>query len=177
MKLFIKILLSVCFLSPINLSLSSEFESTLETIEIRKTAMQSLWHRIKRLSPYVELKETVEYDKELALTDAQEVLNLLQQTKNFWPENSNISGKGFTNATPAIWVLPNYFGKLYSSAEKSADALKDSILNDDIESTVTAMCNLGKSCGTCHANFRRLLTSQLANEVSGWSGQYIDGCQ
>ena len=31
------------------------------------------------------------------------------------------------------------------------------------------MCNLGNACGTCHANFRRLLTSQLANEVSGWS--------
>ena len=74
--------------------LSSEFENTLDIIEIRKTAMQSLWHRIKRLSPYVELKETVEYDKELALTDAQEVLNLLEQTKNLWPENSNISGKG-----------------------------------------------------------------------------------
>lgn len=177
MKFLIKILLLVCFLSPTNILLSSEFENTLETIEVRKTAMQSLWQRIKRLAPYVELKETVEYDKELALTDAQELLNLLEQTKNLWPENSNISGKGFTNATPAIWVLPNYFGKLYSSAEKSADTLKESILNDNIEGTVTAMCNLGKSCGTCHANFRRLLTSQLANEVSGWSGQYIDGCQ
>ncbi len=177
MKLLIKILLLVCFLSPANVSLSSEFENTLETIEIRKTAMQSIWQRIKRLSPYVELKETVEYNKELALTDAEEVLNLLQQTKNLWPENSNISGKGFTNATPAIWVLPNYFEKLYSNAEKSADTLKVSISNDDIESTITAMCNLGKACGTCHANFRRLLTSQLANEVSGWSGQYIDICQ
>ena len=35
------------------------------------------------------------------------------------------------------------------------------------------MCNLGKACGTCHANFRRLLTSQLANEVSGWSGNIL----
>ena len=39
------------------------------------------------------------------------------------------------------------------------------------------MCNLGKACGTCHANFRRLLTSQLANEVSGWSGKYVKNCQ
>ena len=177
MKLFIKIILLVCFLSPLNISFSSEFEDTLSTIEIRKSAMQNLWERIKRLSPYVELKEKVEYDKELAVNDAQEVLNLLEQTKNLWPLNSNISGKGFTNATPAIWVLPNYFGKLYSSAEKSAFTLKESILNDDIDNTVVAMCNLGKACGTCHANFRRLLTSQLANEVSGWSGQYIDSCQ
>ena len=35
------------------------------------------------------------------------------------------------------------------------------------------MCNLGNACGTCHASFRRLLTSQLANEVSGWSGKYV----
>ena len=69
--------------------------------------------------------------------------------------------------------ITDYFGKLYSSAEKSAYTLKESIVNDDIESTVTAMCNLGKSCGTCHANFSRLLTSQLANEVSGWSDNIL----
>ncbi len=177
MNLCIKILATILFFNLINISFSSEFEDTIETIDIRKTAMQNLWERIKRLSPYVELKEKVEYDKELAVTDAQEVLNLLEQTRNLWPLNSNISGKGFTNATPAIWVLPDYFGKLYSTAEKSAYTLKESIVNDDIESTVEAMCNLGKACGTCHANFRRLLTSQLANEVSGWSGQYIDDCQ
>ena len=177
MNLCIKILATILFFNLINISFSSEFEDTIETIDIRKTAMQNLWERIKRLSPYVELKEKVEYDKELAVTDAQEVLNLLEQTRNLWPLNSNISGKGFTNATPAIWVLPDYFGKLYSTAEKSAYTLKESIVNDDIESTVAAMCNLGKACGTCHANFRRLLTSQLANEVSGWSGQYIDDCQ
>ena len=28
--------------------------------------MQSIWHRIKRLSPYVELKEKVDYNKDLA---------------------------------------------------------------------------------------------------------------
>jgi len=38
------------------------------------------------------------------------------------------------------------------------------------------MCNLGAACGTCHASFRRLLTSQLANEASAWSGKYIKKC-
>ena len=103
MNLCIKILAATLFFNLINISFSSEFEDTIETIDIRKTAMQNLWERIKRLSPYVELKEKVEYDKELAVTDAQEVLNLLEQTRNLWPLNSNISGKGFTNATPAIW--------------------------------------------------------------------------
>ena len=156
---------------------SSDFNEAMNTIEVRKTAMQNIWYRIKRISPYAELKEKVDYNKELAVNDAQEILALLEKTKSLWPVNSNLSAKGFTNATPAIWALPDYFGKLYSTAESSADALKKAIIEDEIDNTVVAMCNLGNACGTCHANFRRLLTSQLANEVSGWSGKYIKGCE
>ena len=43
--------------------------------------MQSLWHRIKRLSPYVELKEKVDYNKDLATDDAKEILTLIQKTR------------------------------------------------------------------------------------------------
>ena len=156
---------------------SSDFDDAMNTIEVRKTAMQNIWYRIKRISPYVELKEKVDYNKELAVNDAQEIIALLEKTKNLWSTKSNLSAKGFTNATPAIWALPDYFGKLYSSAENSANALKESIVEDEIDNTIVAMCNLGNACGTCHANFRRLLTSQLTNEVSGWSGKYIKGCQ
>tara|TARA_B100001741_G_scaffold272839_1_gene241650 strand:- start:1021 stop:1554 length:534 start_codon:yes stop_codon:yes gene_type:complete len=170
--LFVILLLFSC--KQIN---SSEISEAFDTIEIRKTAMQSLWHRVKRLSPYVELKEKVDYNKDLATDDAKEILTLIQKTRSLWSENSNLSAKGFTNATPAVWALPNYFEKLYTSAEKSAFNLKNAIINDDIDETVVAMCNLGKSCGTCHANFRRLLTSQLSNEVSGWSGKYINNCK
>ena len=100
----------------------------------------------------------------------------MDKTRNLWPVNSNLSGKGFTNATHIAGALPEYFNKLYSDAELSATDLKQSIKNDDIDKTALAMCNLGKACGTCHASFRRLLTSQLANEVNGWSGKYIQNC-
>ena len=160
-----------------NIASATDFNDALNTIEIRKTAMQSLWHRIKRLSPYVELKEKVDYNKNLAADVAKEVLALLVKTRNLWDDNSNLSAKGFTNATPAVWALPDYFDRLYSSAEKAANDLNNAIIKDDIDDTVLAMCNLGKSCGTCHANFRRLLTSQLSNEVSGWSGKYIEDCK
>ena len=139
--------------------------------------MQGIWERVKRLSPYVELKEKVDYNKDLAADDAQEIVTLLEKTKNLWSDKSNLSPKGFTNATPAVWALPDYFSKLYSNAEQSALRLNNAISEDNIDDTVIAMCNLGKACGTCHANFRRLLTSQLANEVSGWSGKYIENCQ
>ena len=173
----IKILVLLSTLYSFNQISASDFEETLITIETRKTAMQGIWERVKRLSPYVELKEKVDYNKELATDDAQEIVILLEKTKNLWSDNSNLSPKGFTNATPAVWALPEYFNKLYSNAEQSALNLKNAISEDNIDDTVIAMCNLGKACGTCHANFRRLLTSQLANEVSGWSGQYVKNCQ
>ncbi len=170
-------LLTFLMLFLFNNTYSSDFEDALDTIEVRKTAMQNLWLRIERLSPYVELKEKVDYNKELATNDAEEIIKLLEKTRNLWSDNSNLSSKGFTNATPAVWALPDYFGKLYSSAEKSAFNLKKAIDKDEIDDTLLAMCNLGNACGTCHANFRRLLTSQLANEVSGWSGQYVQNCK
>jgi cytochrome c556 len=156
---------------------SASFEEAQEIIDIRKTTMQELWLRVKRLSPYVELKEKVDYNKDIASNDAQEIILLLEKAKDLWPSNTNLSGKAFTNATPAVWALPSYFGKLYSAAEVSAISLKEAINSDAIDDTAIAMCNLGKACGSCHANFRRLLTSQLANEVSGWSGQYIENCK
>ncbi len=177
MHYFIKYLYVLLLLFSFRPASSSEISEAFNTIEVRKSSMQSLWHRVKRLSPYVELKEKVSYNKDLATDDAKEILTLIQKTRNLWSESSNLSAKGFTNATPAVWALPNYFEKLYTSAEKSASDLKIAIINDDIDETVIAMCNLGKSCGTCHANFRRLLTSQLSNEVSGWSGKYINNCK
>ena len=60
------------------------FRETLITIETRKTAMQGIWERVKRLSPYVELKEKVDYNKDLAVDDAQEVIILLEKTKSLW---------------------------------------------------------------------------------------------
>ena len=177
MKYFIKSMFVFVLLLSCKTVSSSEIAEAFQTIEIRKTAMQSLWHRVKRLSPYVELKEKVDYNKDIASDDAKEILTLIQKTRSLWSDKSNLSAKGFTNATPAVWALPDYFEKLYTSAENSAFDLKEAIINDDIEGTVVAMCNLGKSCGTCHANFRRLLTSQLSNEVSGWSGKYIKNCE
>ena len=177
MRMLFKLLVLFLILSPIGSINASEFQAALDNIEKRKTAMQNIWYRIKRLSPYVELKETVDYNKELASKDAQEINKLLEVSKNLWSEGSNLSAKGFTNATPAVWALPDYFNKLYLSAITSANSLNLSIIEDDIDNTVVAMCNLGKACGTCHASFRRLLTSQLANEVSGWSGQYVHNCK
>ena len=66
-------------------------------------------------------------------------------------------------------LVVEYFEKLYDKAEQSAIMLEQSLISDNLEDLDVAMCNLGNACGTCHAAFRRLLTSQLANEASAWS--------
>ena len=125
---FLTIILSFVFLS--FSPNASDFEKAKDTIQIRKTAMQGIWLRIKRLSPYVELNEQVDYGKDIAEQDAKEIEILLKKTKNMWPQTSNLSPKGYTNATPAIWALPGYFEKLYNQAENSATKLRESIEKD-----------------------------------------------
>ena len=171
-----KFILIIFFISNLSLANSSNFEKANEAIELRKSAMQSIWLRIKRIAPYLELENELEYGPEIAAQDAREINILLNKTKSLWPEYSNLSGKALTNATPAVWALPDYFSKLYQQAEESAKKLETSLLENDFDQTDIAMCNLGNACGTCHASFRRLLTSQLANEASGWSGKYLKEC-
>ena len=45
--------------------------------------MQNIWYRVKRLSPYVELKEKVDYNKELATNDVEEIISLLKKPNSF----------------------------------------------------------------------------------------------
>ncbi len=155
---------------------TSDFQNALNAIELRKSAMQGIWSRVKRLAPYVEFNENIEYGPEIAKQDAKEISQLLKRTKELWPSYSNLSHKNLSNANPAVWVLPEYFSKLYDNAENSALMLERSLENDNLEESDIAMCNLGNACGTCHSAFRRLLTSQLANEASAWAGKYTKNC-
>ena len=67
---------------------------------------------------------------------------------------------------------------LYSAdrAEHVSKIIAPALKNNDWDLVDIEMCNLGNACGTCHASFRRLLTNQLANEASAWSGKYINKC-
>ena len=57
MKKIFKLLILFSISYSLNQVTASDFDETLITIETRKTAMQGIWERVKRLSPYVELKE------------------------------------------------------------------------------------------------------------------------
>ena len=156
---------------------SNDFEKALDTIELRKASMQGIWARVKRLAPFIDVDTNLDYNQNLAIQDAKDIKLLLEKSKDLWPRSTNLSTKNLTNATPAIWAVEEYFNKLYANAEIAASKLEKALEKNDWESVDLQMCNLGNACGTCHASFRRLLTSQLANEASAWSGKYISDCK
>ena len=156
---------------------SSDFQKAKDIIELRQASMQGIWARIKRLAPFIDVDNNLDYNQELAIEDAKEIKLLLEKTKELWPRTTNLSTKNLTNATPAIWAIEEYFHKLYSKAEIAASKMEIALNNNNWEQVDLEMCNLGKACGTCHASFRRLLTSELANEASAWSGRYISDCK
>ena len=49
-------IISVFFLICLNLN-SSDFKKANEVIELRKSAMQGIWMRVKRLAPFIEFNE------------------------------------------------------------------------------------------------------------------------
>ena len=156
---------------------SNDFDKALDTIELRKATMQGIWARVKRLAPFIDVDTDLDYNQNLAVQDAKDIKLLLEKSKDLWPKSTNLSTKNLTNATPAIWAVEEYFNKLYANAEVAASMLEIALEKNDWESVDLQMCNLGNACGTCHASFRRLLTSQLANEASAWSGKYISDCK
>ena len=171
------VIIFILFLTLLNInSYSSDFEKAKDTIELRQGVMQGIWARIKRLAPFIEVDNNLEYNEQLAKQDAEDIKLLLEKSLNLWPESTNLSTRNLTNATPAIWAVEDYFNKLYKNALVSARNLEMALNDNDWDKVDIEMCNLGNACGTCHASFRRLLTSQLANEASAWSGKYINKC-
>ena len=157
--------------------ISNDFEKAQDTIELRKASMQGIWERVKRLAPFIDVDSNLDYSQDLAVQDAKDIKLLLEKSKSLWPRSTNLSTRNLTNATPAIWAVEEYFNKLYAEAEVAASNLEIALENNNWERVDIEMCNLGNACGTCHASFRRLLTSQLANEASAWSGKYINDCK
>ena len=70
--------------------------------------MQGIWARIKRLAPFIEVDNNLEYNEQLAKQDAEDIKLLLEKSLNLWPESTNLSTRNLTNATPAIWAVEDY---------------------------------------------------------------------
>ena len=112
----------------------------------------------------METKPTITFDNQYVLSRIEENkisknLKIIQELKQIAPLLSDVD------------LL-----QLYKDALVSAENLEIALNKRDWDKVDIEMCNLGNACGTCHASFRRLLTSQLANEASAWSGKYINKC-
>ncbi len=176
---FTKFLIIFCFTLLCIKSFISETRANSETsklIELRQGAMQEMWKRVKNITPYVESLGSTNYGPTEAEKDSTELLTLIKQVQGLWAPNTNISIYSKTNATPAVWALNDYFQRIFVKAEVSTMDLTEAISSGNDDSARQALCSLGSACGSCHANFRRLLTAELAVEASAWSGKYSSDC-
>ncbi len=149
---------------------------TSKIIQLRQGAMQEMWKRVKNITPYVEDLGSTNYGPTEAERDSTELLTLIKKVQGLWGPNTNLSIYSKTNATPAVWALNDYFERIFLKAEVSVMELTESITTGNDDSARQALCSLGNACGSCHANFRRLLTAELAVEASAWSGGYSSDC-
>ncbi len=175
-NLVLKILLILTIMSCHFACANTNDNNPEKTISVRQLAMKGMWLRIKRIAPYVESTNVIEYGPSDAERDVIELVQLLDKVEHLWPKTTNLANSGMTKANPSVWAVPDYFKKLYNRAQKSAVTLQQSIIDKNDEEARLAICELGKSCGSCHASFRRLLTSQLASEAGDWSGKYVSEC-
>ena len=76
-----RLIIILLILTSVNVNTySSEFERAKDTIELRQAVMQGIWARVKRLSPFIELNNTLEYNEQLAKQDAQDIKLLLEKS-------------------------------------------------------------------------------------------------
>ena len=70
---------------------------------------------------------------------------------DYFPANS---AKGDTKARPDIWMDLNGFKRSASANEKAASELIKIAKKGDISATIDSVKKLGRSCKSCHNNFK-----------------------
>ena len=63
-------------------SFTNEFEKAKQLIELRKASMQGIWARVKRLAPFIDVDDNLDYNQDLAIQDAKDIKLLLNKTKD-----------------------------------------------------------------------------------------------
>ena len=65
-------------------SYTNDFQEAKDTIELRQAGMQGIWARIKRLAPFIDVDNNLDYNQELALQDAKDIKLLLERSRDLW---------------------------------------------------------------------------------------------
>ncbi len=165
-----------------------------EEIDLRRETMAAMWQRLDRLSALItESTADVSATGEQIIvqpeqmtptevyalvhgtepsTDARDISDLLEHVRTLWSPGSNRGWHGSTRAEPVIWVLPAVFQRYFDDTISASDGLVTALSGDDGPAAQRAVCELSKTCGRCHAIFRRVTHGDLKVEGNGWTGNY-----
>jgi len=80
------------------------------------------------------------------------IVDISMMTKDLFPEGSDF---GETTALPKIWEDPGAFTRELRMFEAAAATLGQAAGSGDMAAIGAALGELGKSCKSCHENFRQ----------------------
>ena len=123
----------------------------VEAAEAREEGFKSLGRNFKTIKDNMDAGNAAS-DAALAAIDEVEVL--ADDLPNWFPEGSAPETGTDTEALPAIWEEPDAFQAKVSDFQAAVTELGAAGESGDAAAISAAFGNVGKTCGSCHDDFR-----------------------
>lgn len=118
-------------------------------VKERMEVMKSIGKAMKSISKMARGKAPLDADKVAA--SARSIARHGQRIPAMFPKGSS---QGVTEASPRIWQDPEGFKQGTQQMVDAARSLEAAARSDDAGNVKAAFASLGKTCGTCHKQFR-----------------------
>jgi len=119
-------------------------------------ARQALFEDIKKANAPLAamLKREREFDAAVVATNAAQLQTLLTKIPAAFAVDTHAFKDTKTQARDNIWAGPADFKAKADDTAKAAGALVEAAKTGDKGATLKAMGAMGKSCGSCHDNYK-----------------------
>ena len=119
-------------------------------VKERMDLMKSMGDRMKNMGDMVKGK--VAFDSASIAASAQEIKQAAPEITHLFPEGSSHKP---SEALPRIWEERGKFDELTENMILEAGKLSDVAVSGDRRSIMVQFTKLGKTCSSCHTDFRK----------------------
>ncbi len=130
---------------------ASEVSEMAAAVETRQKKFKQLGKNFKTISDNAKAGTPASDD---ALAAIETVGKLAPKLKSWFPEGSGPEAGVETEALPAIWTDAEGFAAATAEFETAVATLVAAGASADGDAIKTAFGNVGKTCGSCHDNYR-----------------------
>ena len=153
MKLFTRPSLSIGFAllgAAVALPAAAQFAKPEDAIKYRKAALTVMATHFGRVAGMAQGK--IPFDAKAAAENAE-----IATTMSKLPFVAFLPGtdKGETRAEPKIWTETDKFNAAATKMQEEMAKLNVAAKSDDLDKIKAAVGDTGKSCKTCHDNYRK----------------------